>query len=380
MTTRIHEFLRNRRDDGPCLVVDLDVVRDNYQTFAKALPGQPRVLRREGEPGAGECCVCWPRSAPASTPPRSPRSRWCSRPARTPDRISFGNTIKKERDIARAYELGVRLFAVDCKAEVEKVARAAPGAKVFCRILFDCVGAEWPLSRKFGCEPEMAVDVLEHAHRAGLDAYGVSFHVGSQQRNARRPGTRRSTSASTIFRACARARHQPVDGQPRRRLPDQVPEGTCRRCRAYGRAIFRALRKHFGNRIPETIIEPGRGMVGNAGVIEAEVVLVSKKSERRRGALGLSRHRQVRRSRRDDGRVDPLPDPHAARRRRRGALRPGRPDLRFGRRAVREEAVRRCPVSLEIGDKVLIEGTGAYTTTYSAVAFNGFAPLKTYHI
>ncbi len=39
------------------------------------------------------------------------------------------------------------------------------------------------------------------------------------------------------------------------------------------------MRKHFGNRIPETIIEPGRGMVGNAGVIEAEVVLVSKKSE-----------------------------------------------------------------------------------------------------
>jgi hypothetical protein len=81
----------------------------------------------------------------------------------TADRISYGNTIKKERDIARAYALGVRLYAVDCKAEVEKVARAAPGSKVFCRILFDCVGAEWPLSRKFGCEPAMAVDVLEHA-------------------------------------------------------------------------------------------------------------------------------------------------------------------------------------------------------------------------
>ena len=49
--------------------------------------------------------------------------------------------------------------------------------------------------------------------------------------------------------------------------------------KTYGSAIFRALRKHFGNRIPETIVEPGRGMVGNAGVIEAEVVLVSRKSE-----------------------------------------------------------------------------------------------------
>ena len=38
MTARIRDFLRKRTDDGPCLVVDLDVVRDNYQAFAKALP------------------------------------------------------------------------------------------------------------------------------------------------------------------------------------------------------------------------------------------------------------------------------------------------------------------------------------------------------
>ena len=56
-------------------------------------------------------------------------------------------------------------------------ARAAPGARVFCRILSDCVGAEWPLSRKFGCEPAMAADVLEHAHRLGLEAYGVPVHA-----------------------------------------------------------------------------------------------------------------------------------------------------------------------------------------------------------
>ena len=42
MTARIRDFLRNRHatqhDDGPCLVVDLDVVRENYLNFAKALP------------------------------------------------------------------------------------------------------------------------------------------------------------------------------------------------------------------------------------------------------------------------------------------------------------------------------------------------------
>ena len=87
--------------------------------------------------------------------------------------------------MARAYALGVRLYAVDCEAEVEKVARAAPGSKVFCRILCDGSGAEWPLSRKFGCAPEMAPHVLERAQALGLVAHGLSFHVGSQQRNPR---------------------------------------------------------------------------------------------------------------------------------------------------------------------------------------------------
>ena len=194
----------------------------------------------------------------------------------TPDRISYGNTIKKERDIARAYALGVRLYAVDCHAEVEKIARAAPGSKVFCRILSDCVGAEWPLSRKFGCEPAMAADVLEHAHRLGLEPHGVSFHVGSQQRNPH-AWDRALASAAAVFRECgergiALSMVNLGGGFPTKYLKN-VPT-----VKAYGAAIFRALRKHFGNRIPETIIEPGRGMVGNAGVIESEVVLISKKS------------------------------------------------------------------------------------------------------
>src|SRR4051794_12114391 len=42
-------------------------------------------------------------------------------------------------------------------------------------------GAEWPLSRKFGCSVAMAEQVLARAHALGLNAYGVSFHVGSQQ-------------------------------------------------------------------------------------------------------------------------------------------------------------------------------------------------------
>src|SRR3984885_3675176 len=184
MTARIRDFLRNRRDDGPCLVVDLDVVRDNDLAFPKALPDTRVFYAVKANPapevlsllaGLGSCFDA------ASVP----EIELVLAAGATADRVSYGNTIKKERDIARAHALGVRLFAVDCEAEVEKIARAAPGARVFCRILCDGAGAEWPLSRKFGCAPETAIRVLERAHALGLGAHGLSFHVGSQQRNPR---------------------------------------------------------------------------------------------------------------------------------------------------------------------------------------------------
>src|SRR6202047_1501819 len=160
MTERIREFLRNRREDGPCLVVDLSVVRENYESFAKALPDSRVFYAVKANPAPELLALlvllgsCFDTASPAEI-------EMVLAAGATADRISFGNTIKKERDIARAYELGVRLFAGDSGVEVEKIARAAPGSKVFCRILCDGTGAEWPLSRKFGCAPEMASGILE---------------------------------------------------------------------------------------------------------------------------------------------------------------------------------------------------------------------------
>jgi ornithine decarboxylase len=380
MTERIREFLRRRRDegldDGPCLVVDLDVVRENYGAFAKALPDSRVFYAVKANPAPELLSLlaslgsCFDTASVAEI-------EMALAAGAAPERISFGNTIKKERDIARAHALGVRLFAVDCKAEVEKIARAAPGAKVFCRFLFGCAGAEWPLSRKFGCDTDMAVDVLDHAQRLGLEPCGVSFHVGSQQRRTQ-AWDEALKSAAAIFRACAdRGINLTMvnlgGGFPTKYLRD-VPA-----VEAYGRSIFRALRKHFGNRIPETIIEPGRGMVGNAGMIEAEVVLVSKKSERDQarwvyldigkfGGLAETMDESIRypiRTPRDGGEVGPCvlagPTCDSA-------------DVLYEKRPYD------LPISLEIGDKVLIEGTGAYTATYASVAFNGFEPLRTFHI
>jgi len=376
MTARIREFLRNRRDDGPCVVVDLDVVEDNYRAFARSLP-DTRVFYAVKANPAPEVLRLLTKLGSCFDTASVQEMEMVLAAGATADRISFGNTIKKERDVARAFELGVRLFAVDCKAEVEKVARVAPGSKVFCRILSDGAGAEWPLSRKFGCVPEMAADVLEHAHRLGLEAYGVSFHVGSQQGNTE-AWDQALASSSAIFRECAeRGIHLSMvnlgGGFPTKYLKE-VPG-----VESYGKSIFRALSKHFGNRLPETIIEPGRGMVGNAGIIETEVVLVSKKSEDddvrwvyldigKFGGLAETMDESIRYPIRSDREGDDIapcvlagPTCDSA-------------DVLY------EKVPYLLPVSIEIGDKLLIEGTGAYTTTYSAVAFNGFPPLKSYVI
>jgi ornithine decarboxylase len=380
MTERIRDFLRRRResglDDGPCLVVDLDVVRDNYRAFAKAFPDSRVFYAVKANPAPELLSLLASLGSCFDTASVAEIEMVLAAGAAV-DRISYGNTIKKERDIARAFALGVRLFAVDCKPEVEKIARAAPGARVFCRILSDCAGAEWPLSRKFGCEPAMAVEVLGHAMALGLEPHGVSFHVGSQQRN-QHAWDRALASAAAVFKECGErginlAMVNLGGGFPTKYLKN-VPS-----VKTYGATIFRALRKHFGNRIPETIIEPGRGMVGNAGLIEAEVILVSKKSEEddvrwvyldigKFGGLAETMDESIRypiRTPRDGDAVTPCvlagPTCDSA-------------DVLYEREPYM------LPVSLEIGDRVLIEGAGAYTATYAAVAFNGFPPLQAFHI
>ena len=224
--------------------------------------------------------------------------------------------------------------------------------------------------------------MLAHAAGLGLAPHGVSFHVGSQQTDLK-AWNRALRDAASVFRAASERGMQLQmlnlgGGFPTRYLKD-VPAAD-----DYGRAIFRGLRRHFGNRIPETIIEPGRGMVGDAGVLKAEVVLISKKSRGdtlrwvyldvgKFGGLAETMDEAIR---------YPIRTPHDA---GVGVETATGPCVVAGPTCdsmdvLYEKVPYDLPLSLTIGDEVLIEGTGAYTTTYSAVAFNGFAPLASYVI
>jgi ornithine decarboxylase len=376
MTTRIREFLKHRTQDGPCLVVDLDVVRENYLNFAKALPDTKVFYAVKANPApeilkllAGMGC-CFDVASMSET-------HDVLAAGGAPDRISYGNTIKKESEIAEAFRLGVTLFAIDCEAEVEKVARAAPGSRVICRIHCDGSGSEWPLSRKFGCEPDYAADILELAHKRGLVPHGVSFHVGSQQHNVE-AWDRALASTAAIFRACAERGINLAIVNLGGGFPAKYIRKTPK-LESYGKAIFKSLRKHFGNNLPNTIVEPGRGLVGNAGVIEAEVVLIAKRSpedEVRWVYLDIGKFHGLAETI-DESIRYPIRTTHD--RDETGPCVVAGPtcdsvDVLY------EKTPYPLPVTLAIGDKVLIEAAGAYTATYSSVGFNGYPPLRQYVI
>lgn len=294
------------------------------------------------------------------------------------ERISYGNTIKKARDIRYFYEKGVRLFATDSEADLRNIAKAAPGAKVYVRILTEgSTSADWPLSRKFGCNPDMALDLLILAKQLGLVPYGVSFHVGSQQRDID-VWDAAIAKVKVIFE-----RLKEEDGITLQmiNMGGGFPANYIQRTNSletYAEEIIRFLKEDFGDELPEIILEPGRSLIANAGILVSEVVLVSRKS---RTAVERWVYADVGKF---SGLIETMDEA-----------------IKFPiwteKKGEMEEVViagPTCdsadimyenykyglPLNLAAEDRLYWLSTGAYTTSYSAVEFNGFPPLKAFYI
>ncbi|MEM8959689.1 MAG: type III PLP-dependent enzyme [Pseudomonadota bacterium] len=356
--------------DQPTLVMDLGRVAAHYHALAaglgraqifyaiKANPHEAVLARLAAEGSAfdaasrGEIELCLRLGIPGS-------------------RISFGNTIKRASDIAFAHAAGITLFSADSAAEVEKIAANAPGSEVCIRMLAPETDADWPLTRKFGCTPERALELMDLCRARGLRASGISFHVGSQTRE---PAMWQPVldAAAALWHAARRAGHDldllNIGGGFPATHDTAIPDPT-----TYAKTVMADVEARFGP-VPRIMAEPGRAMVAEAGVIAAEVLLVDRKSD-------LDTHRWVYL---DIGRFSGLAETEGE------AIRysfvtqrdhePMGPciiagpscdsvDVLYERRPVL------LPMGLAPGDRVLIRNTGAYTSSYASVGFNGFPPL-----
>ena len=195
-----------------------------------------------------------------------------------PERLSYGNTIKKACDIKYFYDHGVRMFATDSKDDLKNIAEYAPGSKVYVRILVENSDtADWPLSRKFGCHPDMAYDILVLAKELGLVPYGVSFHVGSQQRDI---GAWNDAIAKVKYLFNSLEEEEGIELKMIDMgggFPASYTDPT-NELSVYASEITRFLREDFGESLPEIILEPGRSLVGDSGILTSEVILASRKN------------------------------------------------------------------------------------------------------
>jgi ornithine decarboxylase len=294
-----------------------------------------------------------------------------------PEAISFGNTIKKVSAIRSAHARGVTLFAFDSAEELAKLAEHAPGARVYCRILVENEGADWPLSRKFGTTIEMARDLMLRAGEMGLDPYGLSFHVGSQQTTTRAYQIAIAKVAmlfTDLTESGVNLRMMNLGGGFPTRYRDPVPEID-----QFGDAIMTSMTEHFGNALPEMLIEPGRFIVGDAGLVSAEVVLVSRRDPNdpvrwvyldigRFGGLAETEGEAIK------YRIVTPHDGSAM-----GPVAIAGPTC-DGADILYEKSNYRLPLALKSGERVELLSTGAYVTAYASQKFNGFAPPAEYYL
>lgn len=369
---KIIKHINKNEFERPTLVLDVDQVEDNYVRLKAGMPEahihyavkanpHPEILKRLVNLGCrfdaasiGEIDMCLAAGA-------------------LPEHISFGNTVKRWQDIVSAYNKGITLFSVDAEEEIEKVAKHAPGSRVFIRILIRSTEAEWPLSRKFGCSSSMVIPLMHIAKEQGLEPVGVSFHVGSQ--------TRHPHMWYDILDSVSAIWHGAIDegfnltllniggGFPAYYGVDITePE-------EYGSTIIDAIKERFGN-VEYIMAEPGRGLVGNAGAIAAEVLLVSRKHDDdpvRWVYLNIGKFHGLAETEQEAIKYQFLtPDTDANE---------TAPCILAGPTCdsadvLYEKNKVELPTDLTSGDRFIILNCGAYTTTYSSVAFNGFPPLE----
>jgi ornithine decarboxylase len=186
-----------------------------------------------------------------------------------PQRIITSNPMKTFRFLEEAVDYGIKYFAYDSEAEVEKLMKYAPGSNVYVRLTVPNEGSEWPLSKKYGVELEDAVRLLVLAKEKRLNPVGITFHVGSQCNNVYNWNSAIEKARELWDLAEAGGVKLKVlnigGGYPITYTKKVVDIETIES------KIDKVLRQKFPDDV-EIFIEPGRAVVGDAGVFVATVI------------------------------------------------------------------------------------------------------------
>lgn len=373
---RFMEFSENL--ETPCLVINVRTIKKNYIKLQNSFPFASIYYAVKANPAPEVISLLSELGSNFDIASRYELDKVLEHNV-APERLSYGNTIKKAKDIAYFYEKGVRLFATDSKDDLKNIAKHAPGSKIYVRILVEnSVTADWPLSRKFGCHPDMAYDLLVLARDLGLTPYGISFHVGSQQRDI---GQWNDAIIKCKYLMASLEEDEEIRLQMINMgggFPANYVDPT-NDLKEYASEITRYLRDDFGENIPQIILEPGRSLVGNSGVLISEIVLISRKNN-----TALNRWVYQ-----DTGKFNGLIETLGESIKYPIVTAKDNPNAKLGDVIIAgptcdsmdimyEDVKYKLPIDLKIGDRLYWLTTGAYTSSYASVEFNGFPPIQTY--
>lgn len=281
-----------------------------------------------------------------------------------PERIITSNPMKTFKFLEQAVEYGLQYYAYDSRVEVDKLARFAPGARVYVRLSVPNEGSEWPLSKKFGVELDEAAALLLYARDKGLEPVGITFHVGSQCNNVYNWNTA-IEKARELWETAAEAGLRLTTlniggGYPIRYTKNVVEIET----------IEKKVDKAIFQKFPEDVqifIEPGRAVVGDAGVFVSTVVGKAQRGDENWLYIDVGVFNGLMES------VGGIKYTYVV-----GSRSDVKPWTIAGPSCDSFDVIDR-EVELpepEVGNRVLILSSGAYTISYAS-EFNGFSIPKT---
>jgi ornithine decarboxylase len=222
----------------------------------------------------------------------------------------------------------------------------------------------------------MAYDLLVLARDLGLTPYGISFHVGSQQRDI---GQWDDAIAKTKYLFSSLEEEENIHLEMINLgggFPASYTQPT-NDLSEYAAEIYRYLTDDFGGSLPRIVFEPGRSLVGGGGILVSEVVLVSRKNN-----TALNRWVYL-----DTGRFNGLIETLDESIKYPIVTSKDSPGVKEAEVIIAgptcdsmdilyEDYKYRLPVDLKIGDRLYFLSAGAYTASYASVGFNGFLPIK----
>ena len=167
---------------APLMMLDCDAIRRQYRALKHALPGVVLHFALKPLPHAAVVRTLLDEGASFDLATSGEVDLVASQGVPS-ERTIHTHPIKRDSDIRDALAYGCTVFVVDNINELEKFIAYKDQAEILVRLSFRNKDAFADLSKKFGCSPEAAIDIISLAQQLGIRIKGLSFHVGSQSPN-----------------------------------------------------------------------------------------------------------------------------------------------------------------------------------------------------